>query len=288
MAAGDPGPGWLYMAQADGSGVRRLTPALMADIRTYSVAPDGGEVLVVGIPAATAGSQMAPVMSIVRADGSAMRTVDAGMAVLDAAYRPPDGSRIVFLGVGWYGAPPQREGIYEMNADGTGVRAIVAPSPTSSVGDWSLSPDGARLAYTRSDPASDGTDRQHVVNLDGTADQNVELDPSSAWGNGIWSNDGTRLLVFGLAKNGQDGPFQAVIASPDAGQGRPVQLVVPSGAAQGYDQVEWAPDDRSILVTLRDAADEPLRQVLWDPASGTFRAVAWETTSAPTWQRLAP
>jgi Tol biopolymer transport system component len=262
----------------------------MADLRSYSVAPDGSQALVVGIPAEMeARTGFGTALSIARTDGSAMRTLDVGMGVLDAVYGPPDGSRIVFLGLGVNGIPPQREGIYEVHADGTGVRAIVAPSPTSGIGKWSLSPDGTRLAYTRWDSTSDiTTDRQHVIDLDGLGDEVLQLDPSSAWGNGIWSNDGTRLLVFGRATNGQAGPFRAVIAPADGSQGALVQLDAPSGSAQGYDQVEWAPDDSLILMTLRDTAEEPLRQMLWDPANGTFRSVAWDTTSAPTWQRVAP
>ncbi|HMJ79463.1 MAG TPA: hypothetical protein VK592_00295, partial [Candidatus Dormibacteraeota bacterium] len=134
------GPGWLYQVHADGTGLSRLTPGLMADISGYAMAPDGREALIVGVPAVM--GQAHTVLSIARNDGSAMRTLDVGMAVLEAAYRPPDGSRIVFLGVGVSGLVPQREGLYEVNRDGTDLHAIVAPSPSSHVGSWSLSPDG--------------------------------------------------------------------------------------------------------------------------------------------------
>ena len=281
------GPGWLYLVHADGTGLTRLTPNLMADISGYAMAPDGREALIVGVPAGVA--QAYTVLSIALNDGSAIRTLDVGMAVLEAAYLPPDGSRVVFLGVGATGVSPQREGLYEINRDGTGLRAIVAPSPTSHVGRWSLSPDGTRLAYTRWDSTSDGnTQQQHVINLDGTGDQVVPLDPAWAWGGAVWSNDGSRLLVFGLPTASGDGPFHAVIAPIDGSQQPTVELAGPSGSTNGFYQAEWAPDDRSILMSLSDAAGAPLGQFLWDADGETVRSVAWNASSAPSWQRLAP
>jgi len=67
-----------------------------------------------------------------------------------------------------------------------------------------------------------------------------------------------------------------------------VELAGPRGSTNGVYDAEWAPDDRSILMSLHDATEAPLGQFLWDADDGTLHSVAWDASSIPSWQRIAP
>ena len=81
-------------------------------------------------------------------------------------------------------------GIYVINADGTGERAIVK-EPSGEIAGFEWSPDGSRIVYE----LSDEDDEIYVVNADGTSrthltastDAGDDEDPS-------WSPDGMRIL----------------------------------------------------------------------------------------------
>ena len=75
----------------------------------------------------------------------APRTLAEGITVSVPVFRPPDSTEIMFRGETAAGV-----GLYVMNADGTGQRAIIRP--TSTRGEHDLreprySPDGSLIAY---------------------------------------------------------------------------------------------------------------------------------------------
>ena len=113
----------------------------------------------------------------------------------------PDGKRIVFSGVAyWSGsqsvqavlanpAPPRR-GIYRIDADGSGLTAVVDNSLDNRQPMWS--PDGRRIAYiARGFPGGDQPAGLYVINLESGNRYRVAAEGQAA----AWSPDGTKLVV---------------------------------------------------------------------------------------------
>src|SRR5262245_13995580 len=83
--------GRLYVASADGSDARPVTPEPLNGILSHSFSPDGTSVLFTH----RVGARMA--MSI--ADSNGVHSLDVGdMSVVKPTFRPPDGREILFIG----------------------------------------------------------------------------------------------------------------------------------------------------------------------------------------------
>jgi Tol biopolymer transport system component len=279
---GDAGPGQLFTVRAAGSQLTLLTPEPLVLLETYDFSPDGTEVL---LSSNVNGSRT---MSIAKADGSGVRTLDLQMVTAHPQYRPADGGQISFVGL----TPSVgRYGLYVVNSDGSDLRTLIDPVDHDfDVDDVMWSPDGSRIAYTATESPW-GTRAIHVMSVDGTMDRTIELGSGVSWARQpAWSNDGTRLLMV----HGSTLPFEgvpAVVSTADlAGPG------VEIAHAWTMDRkntaccplFEWAPDDSSILATPGDSSGRALQQLLWDPVNGTSRPAPWTSTSDPAWQRLAP
>jgi hypothetical protein len=96
----------------------------------------------------------------------------------------PDGRRIAFVGRPWDSM--DTDGIYVMNADGTGATRIAGSSAAGDrTVDWS--PDGNRLVFSRMEG---GAERIFVINRDGTGLTQLTSLPSK---NPRWSPDGSKI-----------------------------------------------------------------------------------------------
>ena len=93
----------------------------------YSFSPDGGSVLIEGSAPVTMDGVSTTEQSIFIAasDGSGIHRIDVGMQALEAAFRPPNGEEIVFVGAPYMNA---KTGVYAVRVDGTGLRTIVEPT----------------------------------------------------------------------------------------------------------------------------------------------------------------
>jgi len=284
------GPGLLYVAEADGSGLVKVTPDALRSIEGYAFSPDGREIV---FTATLTGSST---LLIAKSDGSsAPRTLSVGtLSPSGPSYRPPDGVEIAFVG-----EQPGKSasGLYAIRPDGTGLRPIAEPENLSiQYAMWS--PDGSRIAYSANavDYESGGSLlRAYIVNADGKGGGMVRVVPDNdVQGAAGWSNDGTRLLLSECRLPSVDSTTDCVAAFavvPADGNGPVVEIDVEAGGlgGPGGGSHVWAPDDTSILSIPLDLTGLPVSgPLLWDPLTGTSRPAPWAGRGDFSWQRLAP
>src|SRR4029078_11871381 len=119
-AASGAGPGDVYVALPDGSGLTRVTPDSLAAITDYAFSPDGRQLLIPADP------NKFPSLFIAATDGSGIHQLDVGMAATNAAWRPPDRTEISFMDSD-NGDPNGGNGaIHLVSSQGGAVRTIVS------------------------------------------------------------------------------------------------------------------------------------------------------------------
>lgn len=271
------GGGRLYSAHADGSDLTLLTPDPLGQIEGYSFSPDGHSVLFSYYKGGR------KTLAIAMSDGSGVRTLDVGMSALQPTFRPPDGNEILFISEDGLGG-----GLYAVDADGSGQRAIIEPVADRWIGHPTFSPDGSRIAYTTWVSADTLTARVHVMAADGTGDFDLDTRSGAVWtALPVWSNDGTRIAVV----RGYTGGFDDVrlVVMPSDGSSPGIEVDYPETVTgEAGSRWLWSPDDTAILGMPVDFAGKPLQQVLVDPSTGRWQPAPWTASSDPTWQRVAP
>jgi Tol biopolymer transport system component len=280
-ASGDEGPGLVYVARADGSDPIRVTPEPLPGITGYDFSPDGTELLI------SADIGGIPGMLVAATDGGRIRQLAAGMPATEAAWRPPDGSEILFMDTGdrWNG----RGSILAVSVESGKVRTILerADGAGRYRGHLSWSPDGSLISYGEWTDGNDFTVQTHIIAADGSGDRVLPLPPGAVWqAPESWSNDGTRLLAIRGYTGGLEQTRPVAIPVDGKDPGIEIQYPVAIGVA-GISAWEWAPDDSLVLGTPPNASGTALLgQVLLDPVTGTSRTLSWASLSRPSWQRL--
>ena len=264
----------LYAARDDGSGLRKVNAAPFTDLVYANWTPDSRHLAVIE-NTATGGQ-----LYLLDVDGrEPPRQLAATMDVADAvAFRPPLGREIAFralLDDGW--------GIFVMNDDGTDIRELLDPAPTSidmHAANLVYSPDGEQLFYQSYVPAdertAEGCCQLWVMNADGTNAHPIEENRAAWSGVPTVSPDGRWVAywyVFG------DEPHYVKVAPVDGST--PAVLTGPQ--MPDFVPWMWAPDSSTILLTPIDGSD---RAYLLDPQGGPFKTVPWGGDL--DWQRLAP
>ena len=278
---GNSGPGFLYVVRPDGTDMIRVTPDPVPGITDYTFSPDGKQIL---ISAAISGVGR-PL--IAASDGTQIRQLDIPATATDAAWRPPDGSEILFSDSSRL--TDSYRGIYAVNVADGKVRTILGRIAGLNRQHATWSPDGSLISYGQwTDSVTANTIQIHIMAADGTGDRVLPLPAPAMWqGPFGWSNDGTRLFAIRGYAAGEEDDRAVVIPVDASGSGTEITStgVIQAACCSVW---EWAPDDSSILGTPLDGSGATLDQVVLDPVAGTSRTVSWKTVSHPSWQRRAP
>lgn len=148
----------------------------------------------------------------------------------------PDGKRIVFHRFG----PISDEGVFVVNANGTGLKQILPPSVLAGIAlDWS--PQGNDIVFSRH-VTEDVHSSLWLVHADGSGLRQVDVQPSTACGGANddpsadgcfgpgWSPDGTKIVF----SKGQNGDVDANIYTVNV-DGSGLTQVTHTGASQSPD-----------------------------------------------------
>ena len=212
----------LWIAQSDGSGVRRLDVG-MAVYEPSFRPPDGAEILFVGPD--VEGLRGSGIFAVDVASGDVRTIIPplGGYFDLAGAVWSPDGSQIAYQRWGGPGADGISAHTRVVAADGTGDRAL--PAPPDAV--WDASPqwsnDGERLFIVRGYTSDFTVVRPVVIPADGSG-TGIEI-PYPGRINGEccadweWSPDDSWILVQPTDASGI--PMQQVIVDPQMGTARP-------------------------------------------------------------------
>lgn len=265
----------VFTMNTDGSGVVKLTTSPLPGVDWLAFLP-GDRLLVLSHPGGYP--------SFYEADraGGTLTKLDIGKEAGIPGIRPPAGDQIAFVDQ----ENAASVGVYLINADGTGLRPLVAPNHQVDVfPDVRFSPDGSTLAYTATDDATKTT-QIHLYDMATGTDHARPLPAGvtfEAWP--VWSPDGSRMIIQrvtgGTGGDGSTGTAQAVVVDP---AGVAPDVVIETQIGSNGAAYEWSPDGSRILA-MNDGATT---QAFWDPRTGVSTSVPWTSTNYPTWQRLAP
>jgi Tol biopolymer transport system component len=208
----------LYVMNADGSGVTRLTVNRSADDASPVWSPDGSKI------AFHTNRDDNYEIYVMNADGSGQTNLTKESRSEDASPSwAPDGSRIVFASEG---------DLYTMRADGSQQARLTSGKTEDQFPAWS--PDGTKIALAASVGSKTFID---VINADGTGRTRLtrgglEVEPR-------WSKDGAKIAYADF----KTGLGNIVVMNAD-GTGATRLTGVPKRA--DYDP-SWSPDGTKIL-----------------------------------------
>ena len=210
-------------------------------------------------------------LAVMQPDGSGRRRLTNDDHGYIYAAISPDGRRIVF---NRFTPDDHSEGIFLMNADGSGQALLVNRSPIFD-GEPAWSPDGSQIAFTSYIDGPFGAfGRIFIINVDGTGLRQVtpDVDPNDYKfdGGASWSPDGIRLVFTRsglLHVINADGTGFTPLPNEDAAQN-------PS----------WSPDGRHIAYQALDAPGD----IRMRDADGSNPVTISNTPEQQGWPRWSP
>lgn len=171
-------------------------------------------------------------LAMMKADGSAVRTVTRGDFSSTLLRWSPDGMKLVFS---------SSTRLHVVNVDGSGLRRITGPKDEIDIGPaWS--PDGRRLVF---DSQGDGWTDLGVVNVDGSGERQLAEgsyrtgDPAKVAGGDAWSPDGQKIVYV-------DRRGRLAVMRPDGTHRRRL-----AGAVFASGNPSWSPNGRKILFSAK-------------------------------------
>ena len=254
----DSGGVQLSVMNADGSGIRGLTPA-NERVTTYDWSPDGTRAAYV-----VAGQ---PGVRIVQANGTGRIVVGRDVARDEVVFVrwSADSRKLAFRS-----DATGQQGLYVVNRDGSGLHAATRFTGAEYFPTWS--PDSRRLAVMRSDPASGSA--LWVVFADGSGER--RLTSGTAAEHPDWSPDGREIAfddngaVWVVGADGQG--LRRVTKSCFSGPGCGAPHQHPRWSPDGRRLVVQEYEPRNVLIVHADGSGDAARApaiVGWDVASPT-------------------
>jgi dipeptidyl aminopeptidase/acylaminoacyl peptidase len=169
------GVSYLYLMNADGSGVRQLTAGGLGTDLQPAWSPDGTRI---AFASKRDGSFQ---IWVINGDGTGLKRLTSLGTIQQEPSWSPDGGRLVFV---------CGSDLCFVNADGSGLAHWFHSSTTLRTPDWS--PDGTRIIF--SSRAAGGRSQMWVRNVDGSGGANLS-DPAASYDDRepTWSADGSQL-----------------------------------------------------------------------------------------------
>ena len=269
------GSGGLFVVGADGQGLKQVTQEPLQGLESWSFSPDGRFITaLVG--------HGDPSIMVVTSDGSGEpRIFDVPATRNDSPPQySPDGTEIMYIGAG---PGAESRAIFALDPATGETRSVISAPASRDISGALWSPDGSKISYNMHDTTADGfSNRTYIASADGSGAVAVDTDPDTLGDFvGLWSNDGTRVII------GRIYPERATIAIvPVDRSNAGVELECPPGAPVDDCMADWiwSPDD-TMLIGARGADGD---QFLADPQTGKIRPAPWSATGVPVMQRRAP
>ncbi len=266
----------LVVANADGTGVREITPAVDG-LDQVDWSPDSTRI------AFLSGTNGRHAINIINVDGTGLETLPVRQPANQLNWLPPDGRQILFRGEHLLDSDPPA-GIFSIRPDGTGLRQV-STRPALDKNDYqdlAVSPDGTLVAYR--DVALEGRFRVRLLDLRTGGDRDL-WEPADAVGSGgpVFSPDGRSILYLRWYA---DNSTQLVLAPLDGSQ---TDIALGPHGPLGQDgptinNYQFTPDGTAVIANYDSEKVERLLPVDGSPAAVLIRG----DLAFAAYQRLAP
>jgi Tol biopolymer transport system component len=270
---GDGSPDSLYLANSDGSGVRKLVGGIWtATPNAPSWSPDGRSIVYSTESGPDIGDEA---INIVDVMSGAVRTVGPGPGIR-ATYPvwSPDGQWIAFQDEV---DEPRLPRFWIIRPDGRDARSLPTGVPTSFPLRWAPDPTRSLLAYSAEGASIGGSD-VFIFDVSTFVETTISGDPGfDLWPS--WSPDAARL-VWTVGTGPDDVRFVRIAPLANPADGFNL-------AANGMrSQPAWSPDGTRIYAL--DASRTTVIVVTVDGSSPILFLPHAASQALPDWQRLAP
>jgi len=224
-------------------------------------------------------------MWVMNADGSGK------VQLTDIEYRnmfpswSPDGKRIVFSHLVSYTGGVERDAIYVMNADGSGLRNVTSKKGpgVTSVDYWPTWEKDGTISFYRNGGSDGTTLSKFSVNPDGSGLTRLVKEAGSA-------SDAWVKYEFGLSPDGKwvarhDVEADRLVIARVRGGGAPVPLLDPVAAyARLSVEVAWSPDGKALAIAGQTETSFERLYIVNADGTGLSAVPGVDSAKDPAWR----
>ena len=262
----------IWVADADGTGARRVMDTTRYDLQTIQWSADGKTIVAMG-----GDPQLTEVILLIDPAGGATRTIRP-QRDLNAASLPFGRDQLVIR------EDADNRAQFSLLDPADPTHPSPLPASASAINDAALSADGSRFVYSTWDDGLGTGGNVHVFDLDTREDVLVtKVDNDKfLWQVPQFMPDGKSILANRWAA---DGPFTLTIVPAD-GVG-PDRAIGPTRIQDGGGATSYiAPDGKTVFAVYHDDGVDDGKIWSIDVASGEGHELSWAAPEDLTWQRL--